>query len=346
MYFNRLSDSAGKRHHSYGLYLNIEERLDVSIYRRQRELAIVANLISTHNPEYLKGYKRVLEMAEQQQVAWEHARSAALIEAATIQYHYPVIHYLPYFPQLYRLRRTLQLVEGFKSDGDVLLIGSGKTIPEVVTVKTPHPSFNQVSELLKLGDIDQFKQTVAIGIKLEPFTTPNYLSAPVTAIEPDPKMLDCVPGLQKVLNLPPNSFNLIRSTLGETIEQEKIKRNIRHIIWHRADPQIFSSGFSNESGINEQMVIADVMRLLTLLRSYNCPESTILITVGRGNNDQEYLFRKVLLEIIKHVLKMPGFNTLTVNGKDTSKETAPDPDDHILYGGFDGCEGFVFVKFQ
>ncbi len=335
-------------HQSYETLLSDEEAARAIYDLRERETSL-ANLFIIRNPEEtFDGLSKLREIIEKKGGAsWVYARSGAALETSALQYHYPLLYHLPDISPLHRLWRCLQMFQGVTTEGDSLIIGSGTTIPEVVALRTAPPTLEQIRQFLDLEDTDEFQRIVDKALSTETHSIPPYLDGHVTAIEPNQNAIELAQAMQIVYEFPPDLLNIIQQTLGDVIFARQITNQVKHVVWNRLDPQIVSGHFKELPNKKaEEDIQLDLIKVLTYIRSLSPSDATLLLTIGRGNNEEELMWRKKFLELTKSVLTNSDFRTTNIVYKDFSNLSTGDETDRGMFGGFDGAEGFLFAQFN
>lgn len=216
-------------------------------------------------------------------------------------------------PHLYRFLRAVELFSSTFYGGKALLVGSGFTIPEYLVLNFQPPNPEKIEEfvhLYKPGDLkkkheERLKKTKQGESIEKPFDFKEGVD--ITAVEPDSRQLRFISFLSKQFYVDANKFHLHPSPIKSVIDKGLLPEELDTVLWHRADP-LTSAAKPGDSSFDEQIL----NQLLETFYKHLKRGGKIIISIGNGNNENEYTERKRFISTAKQVLLRKGM--LSIRG--------------------------------
>ncbi|MGE5042372.1 MAG: hypothetical protein ACM3IJ_05735 [Candidatus Levyibacteriota bacterium] len=219
----------------------------------------------------------------------EENKDRAEIESAALELKYPQLTLIPMFPSLYRYLRTEELNRALSRGGDILLIGSGTTMYEVLSLTVEQPSQQDVEHVFS-----------------EFGTRVNNLYARRSEIVHHPDAVEKVPLLpHKVQAYEPDTrqterFREANAVFGtETV--------IASIGIQEGYGQVSDSRFDNVAlNRTDPAVFQSTPEMMRMLMDLVKPGGSFVVTIGTGKTPEELTGRKAFLEETAKMLPEAG----------------------------------------
>jgi hypothetical protein len=320
------------------------------LYSKTQIVSYEMALAQAAGVNFLYNFALFQRVADQEKpLSYRDARRIARTEAAALTLEQPGIAVvmsegLP----AYRLARTLELTGTMERGKRVLMIGSGKTLPELFALYGEPPSEKAVRQLLTFGsDIElglrYAEADTNINSSFPPIMRPQFTEGKATAVELDPYFhSECLKAYKRLLTWPDELLDFVPLSIGESLRQNRIQGPYDTIWWHRADPQILALATGKPRRPNELPQISDhgVETNLSPILDHLAEGGTFVFTVGTGNNKPQLEYRLNAVKVVARVLdRKLGFKRdlnlpLSIENRDEKG----------FFAGIDGIVGGLAAK--
>lgn len=298
-----------------------------------------------------------------------------MLEGLSLAIDYPILSLTPRIFDAYTVRRYSELMYGHSiHPGDhILLMGSGLTVPEVVGHTIMPPGADEISKLYR-------KQMPNNDLEATPKYLPDVTFLAVDPFLPDQKFLQ-----QQFdqYHFPPGAVETKSESLANMIKYDSFGRIKFNQIWmHQAEPLAFSSAIGSliskfspvlrgtvfsthsqggaarrhdEVDKAQRALIssagANIGGIISAFSKRLVPQGVFGLTVGNGNDRNEYHQRIALMPLLK--ASLVGSSRLTTRRLCFEKGSPDDPDamnaDEIRIftnGNIDRVVGYVLAEKQ
>ncbi len=239
----------------------------------------------------------------------EEAEAVASIETASLLLEHPYLGIItPTFADLYRFMRTLELSTGVERGGVTLLVGSGKTLPEVLAMYVESPTPEMVGTLHDRESVlmERVMDLMRIGDGDYNFSQPAMKEGKVFAIEPNlrnPAEMQAIENMRRIASaVTTDMLEFVPTTLGDALAAERTPFDIDTILFHRTEPDIFYLQQKGDRPITrsdrrsmQREGKKGMDKIFRTLFNHLAPNGHIVLTVGEGNNPIQLQQRKDLV---------------------------------------------------
>lgn len=264
------------------------------------------------------------------------ARSLAGVEASTLALWFPQLVEYPNVLPTYRLVRVAELMGIVTRGVPTLHLGSAATVFEALAARVLPPPAKKIGELFANAQAETIllNNPLPTNLNIEPIPMAQPLA---TGVDYELADIGFKTSVEETLEkFGVKNVNLVGMLIRDALETEGLLPidGYKLLMMHRVDPNMLYKERSQEIDTG---LIAQILQRLQ-------PEGSIVITIGRGDNEQERQKRFLLLKSLRFILLTLGIKLDT----QYFQSSFTDPNDKMLFGdgpgGYYGIGGVIIGK--